>query len=170
MDLELEKTYLVKFLPPQLSPLQPVEIIDIYIPSTADHPTLRLRKKGEKYELTKKLPVNGDRSRQTEQTIVLDGDEFKALKNANGKIVRKLRYIYDLDGQQVEIDVFQDNLLGLVLADFEFKNEDEQAKFTLPEFCLTEVTQEEFIAGGSLAGKSYEEIKTQLEKFNYQKL
>lgn len=170
MDVELEKTYLVKFLPSELTSLQPIELIDVYIPATNSHPTLRLRKKGDKYELTKKLPVNGDVSRQTEHTIDLSEDEFKALQKSDGKTIRKLRYSYGVDGQQVEIDVFQDNLLGLVLADFEFKNEEEQARFSSPGFCLSEVTQEEFIAGGYLASKSYQDIEAELEKFSYQKL
>lgn len=66
--------------------------------------------------------------------------------------------------------MFQDQLLGLVLADFEFKSEEDQTKFSPPEFCLAEVTQEKFIAGGFLAGKSYEEIKDKLAQYNYQKL
>ena len=37
----------------------------------------------------------------------------------------------------------------------------------MPDFCLAEVTQEEFIAGGMLCGKSFEDIKDKLEKFGY---
>ena len=33
-----------------------------------------------------------------------------------------------------------------------------------------EVTNEEFLAGGMLCGKSYEDLKENLEKFNYKKI
>ena len=40
----------------------------------------------------------------------------------------------------------------------------------IPNFCLAEVTQEEFTAGGMLCGKSYEEIEPRLRGFGYSKL
>ena len=58
---------------------------------------------------------------------------------------------------------------GLVVVDFEFGTEEEKLAFEMPDFCLVEVTQEEFIAGGMLAGKSYEDIKEKLEEFGYSK-
>lgn len=35
---------------------------------------------------------------------------------------------------------------------------------------LAEVTQEEFIAGGMLCGKNYDDISDKLEKFGYSKI
>ena len=40
----------------------------------------------------------------------------------------------------------------------------------MPDFCLKEVTQELFIAGGMICGKSYEDIEENLKRFNYLKL
>ena len=57
-----------------------------------------------------------------------------------------------------------------MLIDFEFQNVEEQANFVMPDFCLVEITQEEFIAGGMLCGKKYEDIQAYLEKFAYQKI
>lgn len=39
--------------------------------------------------------------------------------------------------------------------------------FVSPSFCLAEVTQEEFIAGGYLAGKSYADIEKFLKMYHY---
>ena len=58
-------------------------------------------------------------------------------------------------------------LLGLVLIDFEFKNELEKESFKIPAVCLADVTQESFIAGGKLAGKKFEDISSELFKFGY---
>jgi hypothetical protein len=57
----------------------------------------------------------------------------------------------------------------MVLVDFEFDTEEDQAAFAMPEFCLADVTQEDFIAGGILAGKKYQDLEEDLKRFNYHK-
>ena len=71
-ELELELTFLAKELPREIKTVKPTHIIDIYIPDMPEHSHLRLRQKGNNYEITKKLPVaEGDASEQIEQTIPL---------------------------------------------------------------------------------------------------
>ena len=170
--LELEKTYLVKKLPDDLKNYPFKEVVDIYIPENSKHPSLRIRKNGDNYEITKKQPVKeGDASRQIEQTVVLTESEFKEFDSQlTGKRIRKLRYAYKYNNHLAEFDIFQDKLKGLVLVDFEFKNDQEKEDFKMPEFCLAEVTQETFLAGGLLSGKSYDDIEHDLKKFDYSKL
>lgn len=168
--IELETTYLAKYLPERLESCKAREILDVYLPKTAAHPVLRLRKSGERYEMTKKAPVEaGDASRQEEQTIRLAREEFDELAKLEGKRLRKIRYYYPCRGKTAEIDVFQDALRGLVLVDFEFETQEEKEAFATPEFCLADVTQEEFVAGGMLCGKSYADIEGELRKFGYSK-
>lgn len=168
--IELEKTYLAKTLPDNLTDYKFKEITDIYIPKTSRHPTLRLRKNGEQYELTKKTPIDKDPSRQQEDTINLTEEEFNTLKNIDGKKLRKKRYYYLHNGRTAEIDIFQDELEGLVVIDFEFTLVEEKDSFNMPYFCLADITKEEFIAGGMVCGKRYEEIEDKLIKFGYKKL
>ncbi len=170
--IELEKTYLAKRIPEDLKNFKFKEIIDVYIPKDSDHPKIRLRKSGDKFELTKKEPINDkDASSQEEQTIILTEIEFNILnQQIKGKKIHKIRYFYNYNGNISEFDIFQDKLLGLIVIDFEFKTLDEKEKFKMPDFCLVEVTQEDFIAGGRLCGKSYEDIKDNLKKFKYNKL
>ena len=170
--IELEKTYLAKKFPENLKDCGFREVIDVYIPKTSDHPKLMLRKNGGKFELTKKEPVNkSDASNQKEQTIILTDIEFDALnQQIEGKRIRKIRYYYDYNGRIAEIDVFQDSLLGLVTIDFEFKTMAEKENFQMPDFCLVEVTQEIFLAGGMICGKFYKDIENNLEKLGYRKL
>src|SRR5438270_12801310 len=111
--IELEKTYLAKYLPEGLTKSPSKELIDIYIPRERVHPLLRLRKNGDKYEITKKVKVSeNDASRQIEHTIPLDNEEFSAFSMVDGKKIRKTRYYYPFNGQTAEIDVFQDRLSG----------------------------------------------------------
>lgn len=170
MDLELERTFLVRRLPIEVSSVTPTEILDIYFPPAAAHPTLRLRQRGERYEMTKKTHHNGaDASEQEEDTIRLSAEEFAALSQAAGKRVRKQRYTYKEGRVTVEVDVFADELEGLVQVDFEFATTEEKKAFTPPEWCLAEVTQDAAMAGGMLAGKGYSDIEEALAKYGYKK-
>ena len=75
-----------------------------------------------------------------------------------------------IDGTLAEIDIFIEDLAGLVLIDFEFDTEAEKDNFTPPSVALADVTQEDFVAGGLLAGKTYRAIEPELARFCYKKL
>ena len=167
---EFELTYLAGALPADLWNAPHKEILDIYIPSTVAHPDLRVRKSGEKCEITKKQPVKErDSSHQLETTIPLTPEEYAEFSTLPGKRLAKTRYYYSHEGVAYEVDVFKEKLAGLVVVDVEFQSAEEKARFTPPPFCFKDVTQEEFIAGGTLAGKSYQDIEPILEKFGYKK-
>ncbi|MEA3515364.1 MAG: hypothetical protein U9R34_07835 [Nanoarchaeota archaeon] len=169
--IELEKTYLAKFIPDGLANCKSREIIDIYIPKSSLHSKLRIRKNGSKYEITKKELINeDDASHQKEHTIPLTKEEFEELSKLDGKKIHKIRYNYPYNGIVAEIDIFQGDLQGLVVIEFEFATIDEKDNFDMPEFCLADVTQEDFIAGGMICGKTYESIEQELIKHHYKKL
>ena len=168
---ELEFTYLVKELPSNFKTVAAKEMLDIYLPASAHHPNLRIRRAGDKYEITKKQPIEaGDSSRQLETTIPLTVDEFADLQQLPGKRVEKTRFYYQENGINYEIDVFRGALSGLVLVDVEFKSREEENNFVPPKWWLVEVTQEKFIAGGMLCGKSFNDIEDRLKEFGYVKL
>ncbi len=170
MEIELERTFLLKKIPEGLKDCKSIEIFDIYIPQSAPHPILRIRKRGEVFEMTKKAPIENDSSEQEERTISLSKEELSELSTLEGKRLRKIRYFYPINNRTAEIDIYLDNLEGLATADFEFKTVEEKTNFVMPNFCLAEVTQEEFAAAGYLAGKKYEDIQSFLEKYNYKKI
>ncbi len=171
VELELENTYLAKELPKGLEKFPCKEIIDVYIPANDPHPCLRLRKRGDKYEITKKQPVSGDdASAQNEHTIKLTKDEFDSLSSVKGKKAHKIRYEYDYKGNKAEIDVFQGDLKGLVVVDFEFDDPKKRAAFGMPDFCLADITQDKTFAGGMLCGKRYSDIEPRLKELGYKPL
>lgn len=169
IEVELEFTFLAAALPAEIQGVRPKRLVDVYIPETGVvHPSLRLRKRGDILELTKKSPIQeGDASTQYEITITLSQNEFDALNTISQRRIVKDRYNVVIDGFPAEVDVFQESLKGLVLIDFEFTNEEARARFKAPAICLADVTQEEWIAGGLLAGKSYEDIAAKLEALHY---
>jgi CYTH domain-containing protein len=168
-EVELEFTFLAAALPAEIEGTTPKRLVDVYFPETgAVHPHLRLRKKGDDMEITKKQPITeGDASAQLETTIKLSQDEYDTLYTASNRRVVKDRYNVVIDGFPAEVDVFLENLKGLVLIDFEFESEEARAAFKTPAICLADVTQEEFIAGGLLAGKGYADIAEGLSRFSY---
>lgn len=172
MEIELERTFLLRELPENLGECRKAEIIDIYIPASKEHPVLRIRKRGDKFEITKKEPIKGnDSSEQSEKTIPLTKEEFEELAVLKGKRFRKIRHYCPLANNiRMELDVYLDNLEGLVVVDFEFDSVEEKDKFSMPDFCLADVTQEKAFAGGILAGKKYSDIEQILQKYNYKKL
>jgi CYTH domain-containing protein len=167
-ELEQEQTFLAKSLPSGLSSLPNKEIIDMYIPAGSPHAHLRIRKNGDKYVITKKVQLDPqDATTHHEHNIELDEAEFTSFKDIPSRRLSKIRYFYPYKGKTAEIDVFTGKLTGLVLVDFEFSSLAEMKSFVVPDFCLVDVTQEEFVAGGILAGMNYADIADDLARFNY---
>lgn len=167
---EFERTFLPSHLPDEVLLGECFEMLDIYLPLSAEHPHLRVRQKGNQFEITKSTVVEaGDSSHQFENTIPLTLEEFNDLKELKGKRVYKKRYLYTEAGFSYEIDVFKGDLEGLVLVDIEFKTKEEKDAYVPPSWVLIEVTQEEFLAGGMLCGKTYGDIAARLERLGYVK-
>jgi len=74
------------------------------------------------------------------------------------------------NGQQAEVDIFKDRLIGLALVDFEFTNRKEKDEFIMPDFCLADVVQDKWLAGGILSGKKYSDLEKAFKKYNYKKI
>lgn len=170
-NIEIEKTYLASKLPHDFKKFKSKEIIDIYLPKNSQHAKLRIRKSGDSYVITKKYLVNKKTaSKQIEENIIIDEAEFKSLEGVNGNKIKKIRYYYYYLDKCFEIDVFLDKLKGLVLVDVEFSSEREMHNFSMPDFCLVDVTEEEMIAGGVLSQHSYSSLSNFLNRFGYKKL
>lgn len=168
-SMEFEKTYLCAEIPTQYISGEPTRMIDAYIPEVSDHPKLRLRQKGNSYEITKKTPIANDPSRQLEETIELTKEEFNALLGASTRKIEKIRIPLMYEGFEGELDVFGGEHTGLMLVDFEFAGANEQDEFGHPGFCSADVTLEDAIAGGILSGLSCEELFAILrDKYGYE--
>lgn len=159
--IEREKTYLSLILPDDIDKSKHKDMLDIYV-WDPHHPELRIRKRWQKYEITKKKPVDNDPSIQQEKTIPLTLDEYNELAQIPGRRIEKRRYRYLYNWQELEIDVFQWDLTWLILVDAEFENNKDMQAFEMPDFCERDVTQDKRVAWGMLAGKSFAEIKQNL--------
>lgn len=160
--LEIEKTYLVKQLPKNLSQYKSVKIQQGYL-SPGPSP-LRIRQKGDKFELTKKIPLaSGDVSSVEEINIYLTEYEFKKLWPLVERSLTKTRHLIPLGGElTAELDVYSGSLDGLIVVEVEFPSSKSMNSFTPPDWFGRDITQEDFFANSYLAGKSFADIKQHL--------
>lgn len=160
--LEIEKTYLVKKNPDNLSDYKGHQIKQGYISSTPS--PLRIRQNDNKFELTKKLPVKeGDFSSHEEINIPLTEYEFNKLWPLVEKYLEKTRYYLPLENNLIaEVNVYKGDLEGLVMVEVEFTSQKEMELFNPPIWFGKDVTQEDFSANSFLAGKTFTEIKKYL--------
>lgn len=166
-EREIEVAYLPKHLPDGLLSTKPTRIVDIYLSGDDSLEKLRLRQKGDKFEITKKVCADpNDLSLQDEYNISLNEQEFGALRKAGGREVVKDRYEVPLGEHTMEVDVFKGDMEGFVLIEVEFKSVAERDAFVPPEYFGAEVTQEDFIAGSYLAGRSLADIQPDIDRVN----
>lgn len=171
-NIEIQRNYLASRVPEEISGVEPVHMVDVFFPadvSVESH--LRARRYGDSYELTKLIPVVGSHSTaHLEQSISLDPAEFESVIAGNHRAIVKDRFNVRIAGLRAEVDVFRGRLEGLVIIEISFEDEVHTKGYAPPLCCGADVTDEEFIVAGQLAGKSFEDLAPVLEPFHYQRL
>ena len=100
---------------------------------------VRVRIKDDKGFLTIKGASNASGTTRFEWEKEIDKNEAKSLFNLCEKgIIEKYRYLVKVDNHTFEVDEFLGENNGLLIAEVELKNEDEN--FTKPEWLGEEVT------------------------------
>ena len=132
--MEIEKKYLVKYLPPDLDKYESVEIEQAYL---CQNPTLRIRRKGTKYIFTYKKRIDKSNKLNVAEEIEseLDFDSYMHLfKKADGIPIHKTRYVIPYDGYNIELDVFHGKREGFYLAEVEFLSVEDSYDFNPPDW------------------------------------
>ncbi len=140
--MEIEKKFLIKSMPDNLSQYDCKEIEQGYLCS---EPVIRIRrsknKSGEKYILTYKSKLgledkDGNVRINNEIEVPLTKDGYEHLREkADDNLIQKKRYIIPLpDGHTGEFDVFDGKLTGLYFIEVEFASEEDADKFVPPEW------------------------------------
>ena len=78
-----------------------------------------------------------------EYNLPLTAESYEHLKQkADGNIISKTRYLIPLEKDQLvaEVDVFEEPFAPLVMAEVEFKSEEQANAFVAPEWFGEEVT------------------------------
>lgn len=148
--MEIERKFQIEKPPEWLEDHEANELRQGYLVITGDA-EVRVRRTDSREVLTVKRGT-GEVRRETE--IELDPDQFQALwLLTESARVAKRRYLVPLEGTELtaEVDVFQGELEGLVVAEVEFATEDQSAAFEPPAWFGRELTGDERYATASLA-------------------
>jgi CYTH domain-containing protein len=141
---ELERRWLLEQLPEGADAGR--LIVDRYIEGTR----LRLRHAEpphQQFKLTQKeAPAPPDYALTVITTIYLTAEEHAVLATLPAQALRKRRHHFG----RYSIDVFADELAGLILAETEFATEDEMRAYPVPDFAVRDVSDDVRYTGGWL--------------------
>lgn len=146
--LEVERKFVLPGSPPWLGDHPSTAIAQGYV-AIADDVEVRLRAADRHRMLTVK---RGHGESREEIEVQLSAEQFDALWPLTEPLrLSKRRYRVPVDGLTVEVDVFEAELEGLVLAEVEFDSEDDAGRFEAPSWLGEEVTGDQRYANQSLA-------------------
>lgn len=134
--MEIEKKYLINLPMEEISKYPHITIEQGYI---CTNPVIRIRKTDKSYYVTYKS--SGLMIRQ-EFEDEISKKQYNVLKTkVDYNLISKKRYYIPLDESlTVELDVFNDKLEGLIMAEVEFISEESANNFQPPDWFIKEVT------------------------------
>lgn len=140
--LEIEKKFLVKYLPEHLETYEKKVMEQGYL---CTNPVVRIRRSNEDYILTCKsrfgLETVDDQNvkicNELETTLNKEGYEHLR-KKIDGKLIAKTRYLIPLEHTEpiliAELDIFEGDLKGLIIVEVEFTSREAAENFQEPEW------------------------------------
>lgn len=145
--MEIERKYLIRRLPENLSQYQCKKIAQGYI---CTNPVVRIRKSDDEYYLTYK--GKGLMARE-EYNLPLTQEGYEhMLPKIDGRLIEKSRYLISLDGKlTAELDIFEGDLAPLIIVEVEFDSLDAANSFIPPEWFGEDVTESRKYHNSNLA-------------------
>ena len=135
--MEIERKYLIS-TPPEDYRSYPYRWIEQAYLCT--DPVVRIRRDDGRYYLTYKS--KGLLVREEYNLPLTEDAYFHLLQKADGIVLQKRRYLIPIDGTglTIELDIFEGQYEGLMLAEVEFPSEEEANAFTPPAWFGEDVT------------------------------
>jgi len=148
MTLEVERKFLLDELQDWLSECESEGIRQGYVALDGDT-EVRVRRYGPRCSLTVK---SGGGLVRVEVEVDIDGERFEALWPLTaGRRVSKRRHRVPSDRSSLDVDVYEDELVGLAVAEVEFGSVQESEEFTAPSWLGDEVTADDRYKNRALA-------------------
>lgn len=134
--MEIERKYLVEDCPKNLSDYSYHLIEQGYL---STDPVVRIRRQDDDYILTYKS--KGFLAREEYNLPLTQKSYLHLKKKIDGRLIKKRRYLIPyLQAYTIELDIFEDDLAPLILAEVEFSSEAEANTFTPPAWFGEDVT------------------------------
>jgi CYTH domain-containing protein len=155
--MEIERKYLIQCSPKDLTKYSFKVIEQGYL---CHNPTIRIRKIGDDYILTYKSKINQLNMPGANKAIINNEVELELTQEAylqlkdkvDGYIIHKKRYYIPLEaGLTAELDVFDNQLKGFIMAEVEFPNEKTSDTFVPPEWFGKELTSDKRFSNYNLS-------------------
>jgi adenylate cyclase len=145
LPTEIERKFVVEALPPgiNLEEMEGARIIQGYLANGSGRNTVRIRQKGDDdYTWTTKRKDGDSPMERTELECDITEEQFKTMWSATeGRRIRKTRYEIPYgDDAVIELDVFEGDNAGHMIAEVEFQSLFEAEFFTPPDWFGAEVT------------------------------
>lgn len=134
--MEIERKYLVKEIPVNLDQYESQKIAQGYL---CTEPVIRIRRSNNDYYMTYK----GDGLMVREEyNLPLTEEAYTHLRpKIDGLLIAKTRYLIPLnDKLTAELDIFEEDLKGLVIVEVEFDSVEEANAFSAPDWFGEDVT------------------------------
>ena len=134
--MEIERKYLLRELP-ELEKFEFHKIEQAYL---CTGPVVRVRREDDSYYMTYK--GSGMLARE-EYNLPLTAESYEHLKaKADGNVISKKRYLIPLGIEDLvaEVDVFEPPFAPLIMAEVEFKSEEQANTFVAPKWFGEDVT------------------------------
>jgi len=138
-NIERERVYLLKQIPPDIAQHKQIKIIVGDLSDSNDFDLLKVRQKGDHYELIKKEFIGPGETK--ENVIHINETEFNNILRSAVRRHAKIRVFYPLDKYLCEIDFYQDELNGYVRAEVEFENNEDYQSFVAPDWFGQEISK-----------------------------
>jgi len=143
--MEIERKFLVKKMP-NLTNIVRVNIIQGYINY---EPEVRIRKKDNRFYLTRKSLGTIERS---EEDTEISEAAYNILSSLVKSDLKKVRYLIPIkDNLTAELDIYQGKLKGLNIVEVEFTNEKEANMFKVPDWFGKEITEDNYYKNQNLS-------------------
>lgn len=151
MGVEIERKFLVAGDSWTADAASSTRIVQGYLASS-DRVTVRIRVKGEHGFLTIKGATSGVTRSEFEFEIPQQ-DALALLELAEGPVIDKVRHLVPVGGHQWEVDVFEGDNAGLIMAELELSSADET--FELPSWAGLEVSDDARYFNVNLAARPF---------------
>lgn len=136
-NMEIEKKYLVDGaeLPDGYETYPYHDIEQAYL---CTEPVVRIRKQDDEYYITYKS--KGLMAREEYNLPLTEQGYYHLMSKADGIVITKRRVLIPFGKYTIELDIFEGEHRGLILAEVEFENEAEAESFVPPSWFGMDVT------------------------------
>lgn len=151
--MEIERKFTIIRLPEKMKDYPYQHIEQGYL---STEPVVRIRRQDDTYLLTYK---GSGMMVRTEYNLPLTKDAYEHMKpKADGIVITKKRYLVPYESYTIELDVFENELEGLIIAEVEFATEEEATAFCPPSWFKEDVTFDQRYHNNYLSQNGYHKL------------